>query len=243
MQYWPAIDIVNQVAGETGQASVTTMFDPASNNDVQLTQMRAALQSAGNELLLYYPFEQFTRSLAFPLVTDQAKYDLPPDWSYFVDQTQWDTTNHWPLLGPKSAAEWAWIKGGLVASAPHMRYRVMGNKLEFYPVPASPFGISMEYISSNWVQTPASTDDLPDAAMVQSDGDIVWYHPWLMVKFTKLKWLQLKGFDTSAAAGDFQRMYEALKGKDVGAQVLSLVPQVSPMFIGPGSIPDGSWVV
>jgi hypothetical protein len=69
------------------------------------------------------------------------------------------------------------------------------------------------------------------------------FDPWLMIRYTKLKWLQLKGFDTSAATADFQRMYDALRGKDVGAQVLSLVPQRTPFFIGPWSIPDGNWNV
>jgi hypothetical protein len=245
MQYWPALQIINQVAGETGQTQVQTLFQTADVTEVQNAQLLAALQSAGNELMLYYPWEQFVRTLAFPLIEDQGGYPLPADWAYFIDQTQWDTTNHWPLLGPKSAAEWAWLKGGLLASFPRMRYRVMGNKLEFFPVPASnsEFKMSMEYISGNWVQTTASMDGLPDAALVMADGDIVWYNPWLMVKYTKLKWLQLKGFDQSAAAADFSRMWESLKGKDTGAQVLSLVPKQTPFFIGPWSVPDGNWNV
>jgi hypothetical protein len=64
-----------------------------------------------------------------------------------------------------------------------------------------------------------------------------------MVKYTKLKWMQLKNFPSEAAAADFNRMYDALRGKDVGAQVLSLVPRQTPFFIGPWSIPDGNWNV
>lgn len=238
MQYWPALDIVNQVSGETGQSKVSSLFDATSNEDVQSNQMLAALQAAGNELLLFYPFAQFIRTLSLPLVIGQGGYALPADWAYFVDQTQWDASG--PLMGPKSAAEWAWLKSGTLGPS-GTRYRVMADKLEFLPVPASVSNVSMEYISCNWVQSAnAST---PDASMVRADGDIVWYHPWLMVKYTKLKWLQLKGFDQSAAAADFQRIYEALKGKDVGAEVLSLVRTSSPQWIGWSNIPDGSWSV
>jgi hypothetical protein len=101
----------------------------------------------------------------------------------------------------------------------------------------------MEYVSGNWVQNTNSTDQKPNAAMVMADGDIVWYHPWLMVKYTKLKWMELKGFDSAPAASDFKRMYDSLMGKDVGAQVLSLVPQQTPFFLGPWSLPDGNWNV
>jgi hypothetical protein len=245
MEYWPALQIVNQVAGEVGLAKVQTLFAPDDQNAVQSNQLLSALNSAGNELGFYYPWEQFKKEWVFTLVEGQSSYDLPPGWSYFIDQTQWDRTNHWPLLGPKSAAEWAWLKGGLLASFPRMRYRVMNNKFEVFPTPASnsEYVLSMEYVTENWVQSASSTDQEPNAALVMADGDLVWYQPWLMVKYTKLKWMQLKNFPSEAAASDFQRMYAALQGKDAGAQVLSLVPRQTPVFIGPWSIPDGNWSI
>lgn len=245
MDYWPALQIVNQVAGETGQTLVPTLFNPDDLSDTQNLQLLSALQSAGNELMMYYPWEQFRKELIIQLVAGVGAYPLPHDWAYFIDQTQWDRTNHWPLLGPKSAAEWAWLKGGLLASFPRMRFRVMKNHIEFWPVPESnsEFTMSMEYMIGNWVQTTDAVEQEPNAAYIKADGDICWYHPWLLVKYTKLKWLQLKGFDQSAATADFARLYDALKGKDTGAQVLSLAPRSTPFFIGPWSVPDGNWNV
>ncbi len=97
----------------------------------------------------------------------------------------------------------------------------------------------MEYIRSTWV-APAgggATD------MVTLDSDVCQYDPWLLIKFVRLKFYQLKGFDTKAAEADFIRVFEALTGKDRGAAVLSLTPQCTPIFIGPQSVPDGSWNV
>ena len=240
MLYWNALDIINQVNAENGQPKLVTI----KVDDPLVTQVIAALNAAGNELLMFYTWEQFRREFLVDLVAGQDAYDLPPDWAYFLDQTQWDRTNHWPLLGPKSAAEWAWLKGGLLASFPRMRYRVMNNKFTVWPVPESnsQYHLAMEYMSGWWVGG-STGGGLPTGALVKEDGDVVMYDPWLMVKFTKLKWLQLKGMDSSAAAGDFQRVWEALKGKDTGAQVLSLVPQKTPFFIGPWSVPDGNWNV
>ena len=241
MQYWPALQVLNQVAGEVGLPKMETIVVA---DNVQVNQLLAALNSAGNELNLYYPWEQFHKEIEYQLIADVGNYDLPDDWLYFIDQTQWDRTNHWPLLGPKSASEWAWLKGGLLASFPRMRYRVMANKLEFWPTPASnsQFRMAMEYVSGWWVQ--ADGAPVASKAFVDADGDTLWYHPWLLIKYTKLKWFQLKGFpQADAAAADFKMMYDSLKGKDVGAQVLSLVPQKTPFFIGPWSIPDGNWNV
>lgn len=240
MQYWTALDILRQASGELGLSRFTTY---ASNNDDLAVQMVALLNAAGNDLITYYPWEQFAREFTLNTIVDQDQYDLPSDWSYFKDQTQWDRTNHWPLLGPKSPAEWAWIKGSLVAPLPRLRYRVMNNKFVIYPKPTDPgfssLNLSMEYVSGNWVLTNGTTP----AAMVTTDGDTIQFDPWLMIKFLKLKFYELKQLDVTAFARDFMRVFEGKTGKDTGAPVLSLVPTSQPQFIGPYSIPDGSWNV
>lgn len=238
MNYWSALEVAKQVAGELGLPMPSSLF---GTDEVQATQLLAMLNSAGNELLLYYPWEQFVKQWSWYTVDQQDKYDLPEDWAYFVDQTQWDRTNHWPLMGPKSPQEWAWLKGGLLQAAPRMRYRVYGNKFVLHPVPGTtPFDMAMEYISALWVGDGGAE---PTARMVTADGDQVWYDPWLVVKYIKLKFYELKGFDTTATRSDFMRIFNSLTGKDRGAPKLSLSPRYPPLFIGPWSIPDGSWDV
>jgi hypothetical protein len=199
------------------------------------------MNSAGNDLILFYTWEQFIKQWEWPTVQDQDAYALPVDWLYFTDQTQWDRTNHWPLLGPKSPQEWAWLKGGLLAAAPKMRYRVYQDKFWLHPVPgSSSFNMAMEYVVKNWVLTAGSPDPIP-VDMVTKDGDIIVFHPWLFSKFLKLKFYELKGFDVTSPAADFLRLFESLTGKSKGAPKLSLAPLFPPLFIGPWSIPDGSW--
>ena len=234
--YWSALAITQQVAGELGLPQPTTV---GSSTDVQAIQLLAFLNKAGNELLLYYPWEQFISTWDFNTVVDQDNYDLPDDWRYFTDQTQWDRTSHWPLLGPKSPQEWAWLKGGLLAAAPRMRYRVFQNKFWLHPKPGSDaFNLAMEYINKNWVMNGTTPAD-----MVATGTDIVQYDPWLVISYIKFKFYELKGFDTTGVASDFVRIFNALTGKDKGAPKLSLSPRYPPLFIGPWSIPDGSWDV
>lgn len=237
-KYWPAVDLLKQLSMELGLPIQTTVVNA---DNPQGSQLLAALNSAGNELLQYYPWEQFSAPYQITLEAGKDEYDLPADWSYFVDQTQWDLTNHWPLLGPKSAQEWAYLSGGIVASFPRMRYRVKGDKFCVFPKPESnnTFVLKMEYIRSHWVLGEGNQP----GDMVIKDGDVCQYNPWLLIKFVKLKFYQLKGFDTSGVAADFARMFDALKGKDAGAQVYDLAPRSTPMFIGPHSIPDGNWNV
>lgn len=235
MQFWPAVDILKQLSGELGLPVQTTVVNV---DNVQGSQLLSLLNSAGNELVTYYPWAQFRKQWEFSLVANQESYDLPSDWAYFIDQTQWDRTNHWPLLGPKSAAEWAWLKGGIVAAFPRMRFRVMNGKMFFFPTPESDseYNLAMEYVSGNWVLSGGTP-----RAMITQDGDIPQYDPWLLIKYTKLKFYELKGFEVANVKAEFMRVFESLTGKDTGAEVISLTPMKTPVFIGPWSIPDGSW--
>lgn len=244
--YWAAADILKQVAGELGLPRPATI---TGIEDVQSVQLLSLLNSCGNELLLYYPWAQFSKEWVLPTVVGKGDYDLPTDWMYFKDQTQWDRTDHWPLLGPKSPQEWAWLKGSLAAALPRQRFRVANDKFMLWPIPAAPTVapvepyvppvLAMEYVVKNWVlKTGGVTVDL-----ITQDGDIVMYNPWLVIKFVKVKFYELKGFPTTGVQGDLMRIFNSLTGKDVGAKVLSLAPHYNSEYLGPWSVPDGSWTV
>lgn len=245
MQYWTALKVLTQVAGELGLPAPPTV---TGLSDVQSIQLVALLNAAGNELLLYYPWEQFVKEWEFVTEVNKSDYELPADYAYFRDQTQWDRTNHWPLLGPKSAQEWAWLKGSLVAPLPRLRYRVADNLFKIYPTPTevtSPpsFRLAMEYIKKNWIQQ-GTFPDLEELDMITNDNNILLYNPWLLIKFVKFKFYELKGFNTIGVNADFMRVFDSLTGKDTGAQKLSLSPvQQAVGYIGPWSVPDGSWNV
>lgn len=242
MQYWSALKVLTQVAGELGLPAPPTI---TGLSDLQSVQLLSLLNSGGNELMLYYPWEQFVKEWEFLTELDKADYELPDDYNYFRDQTQWDRTNHWPLMGPKSAQEWAWLKGSLVAPLPRLRFRIADNLFKIYPTPTPgtqppEFKLAMEYIQKNWV---LKTDGITETDMITEDGDLLRYDPWLLIKFVKFKFYELKGFSTTGVNADFMRVFNALTGKDVGAKKLSLAPQNTIPYLGPWSVPDGSWNV
>lgn len=237
--YWEALRVINQIAGELGLTQVASITGTAS---VQTTQLVSLLNSAGNELLTYYPWEQFVREWTFTTVDGQEDYTPSSSVAYFTDQTQWDRTNRWPLLGPKSPQEWAWLKGSLVAALPRMRYRLANGKLKLWPIPgATPLNLSMEFIAREWVQVISGGPYFND--MIINDTDLLQYDPWLLIKFTKLKFYELKGFKTTGVQADFERIFLTLTGKDTGADKLNLAHVQTSQYIGPNSVPDGNWNV
>jgi hypothetical protein len=59
-----------------------------------------------------------------------------------------------------------------------------------------------------------------------------------MVLLTKLKYFQVKSFDTTALMQDYQRYLSVAKANDKGAALLSFAPYPSKVLIGYSNIPD-----
>ena len=59
-----------------------------------------------------------------------------------------------------------------------------------------------------------------------------------MVLATKLKYFQVKGFDTSGLMADYNRYLSVAKANDKGSPNLSFAPYPSKVLIGWANIPD-----
>lgn len=236
-QTFTVIQTIQQAMSEIGLPKPTTAV---SNTEVTVQQFVGLLNRCGNEMLVGYPWEQMCKEWTVPTVAGQAQYDLPTDWNYFLDQTQWDRTNHWPLLGPKSVQEWQWIKSGAISSGPRTRFRVYGAKFEIFPAASTPpQTIVMDYISINWLMDSNNPTLLYSSPV--NDSDIILFDPWVVVSFLKLKFKEEKGLDTTAAQKDFSVVWEARIGKNKGGPILSLTPLPALPFIGIQNVPDGNW--
>lgn len=239
--------VVQQAMIEMG---LVKPIEAVTSKDVTVQQMIALLNRAGSDMVIGYPWQQLTKEYVFTTVEGVTEYPLPDDWSYFLDQTEWDRTNHWPLLGPKTAQEWQWLKGGLLSSGPRIRYRVVNNQFEIFPRDANNAGsttgsgqseLAMEYVSSNWLMDARVANTT--YSMVVNDTDIVMFDCWVISAYLKLKYWEAKGLDTTAYAKDFVNVWEARIGKNKGGPVLTLAPRARSMLIGVNNIPDGSWDV
>lgn len=236
-QTMTVIQTIQQAMTEVGLPKPTSVI---SNTEVTVQQFLALLNRCGNEMVVGYPWEQLVKTWTVPVVAGQASYSLPDDWNYFIDQTQWDQTNHWPLLGPKSAQEWQQLKSGVISSGPRMRYRIVGARFEIFPTPGTPPPvITMEYVTVNWLMDSGNPTLLYYAPA--HDSDVILLDPWVVVAFLKMKFKEEKGLDTTAAQKDFSVAWSSRIGKDKGAPILSLSPDLGSPFVGIHSVPDGNW--
>jgi len=234
-----ANDIINRVAVEVG---LSKSPDAVGDSDQSFVQLTGLLTSAGQELIEIAPWEAFSKTIEFTTTgSDTGIYPLPDDWAYMTDQTSWDHTNNVPIGGPLSPQQWSYLLGrNLVSSTIYASFRLRGEFLELFPTPP-PVGLAVrfEYTSRNWVlqslDTPSDT--------VTSGADVIVYAPILIVKFLKVKWLEAKGLDASAARLEFDTMLQSRLGKDKGAPRLNAGrgPRDIPYLNGFSSVPDSGY--
>ena len=168
------------------------------------------------------------------ILFSQTEYPLPPDYETITDNTHWDKTKHWQMLGPESAQQWQWLKSGYIATGPRVRWRILGDKFQIWPPMNTQEYLGFEYRSKGWAES--STGTVKNS--FTADSDTTFFDDRVMVLYTKLKYFQVKSFDTTALQQDYQRYLQVAKANDKGSATLSFAPYPTKVLIGYANIPD-----
>ncbi len=234
---------INRAAAECG---ITPVTDPYTSVDASFKELVQLLNSAGQEMLGLFEWNKLNRTYSIVTGTTVAnpvgtgKYDLPTDFGYFINQTGWDKTERLPLGGPMTAQDYAYlVNTNLANSTVFVTFRI--NEGQFWVLPDPPLSgqeLNFQYISRNWVQPAGTTDPDLRTDTASAFADTVLYEPILMIKFLKLRFLEAKGFDTTAAVGQFLTMFQSWTGKDVASPVLRMARSRVFPYLGYRNIPE-----
>jgi hypothetical protein len=218
-RFYTANDIINRVAGETGLIPVP---DPFSSTDDTFLQLRTLLNSAGQQLVELYEWQELVREYQITTSSaDTGKYALPADFDRMINQTHWDRTNDVAVAGPLSAQDWTYLLGrDLVSQTIYASFRQVEGEFWLFPQPP-PDGldINFEYMSRNWVGDALDPGARNDT--VQDGADTILIQPILIIKALKVMFMNAKGFDSSSANLEFNAMLDSRLGKDKGARILN----------------------
>jgi hypothetical protein len=168
------------------------------------------------------------------VVCAQTAYDLPADFETITNRTQWDKSKHWEMLGPEDAQQWQWLKSGYISTGPRVRWRILDNQFQIWPIMNTNEYLGWEYRSKGWARS--ATGAIKNS--FTADTDTTVYDDRLIVLGTKLKYFQVKNFDTTALQQDYFRYLNVCKANDKGAPNLSFAPYPSKVLIGYANIPD-----
>jgi len=218
-RYITASAIVNRAAIEVGLNPSSDVF---ADTNPSFVQLRNLLTTCGQDLVETYPWEVLRREhqIITSVPPDTGVYDLPDDFGYMIPQTGWERSENVPLGGPLSPQQWSYLIGrDLVSFTIYASFRIMENKFQIFPQPP-PDGldINFEYISREWVQATGG-GDFGDT--VTANADIVFFKPIMIVQYLRYKFLEAKGFDSSAALGAFEKAALQAAGGNKSAPIIN----------------------
>ena len=165
----------------------------------------------------------------------QTIYPLPSDFDRQIDRTHYDKSKRWEMLGPETAQQWEFLKSSYISTGPRMRYRFIGGNFQIWPNITTNEYLGYEYVSNGWVNQPTT----PQSSFT-ADTDTCIFPDRLMVLGLKLRFFEVKGFDSTAYYRDFYQQLNVAKANDGGSMTLSMAPKMSSVLIGFENIPDGS---
>lgn len=197
-----------------------TYVDAVTNANTVATTQQASATSVGGTVTF-----------------SKTKYDLPPDYETITDNTHWDKTKHWQMLGPVDAQQWQWLKSGYISTGPRVRWRILGGEFQIWPPYNTQEYLGFEYRSKGFVRNTAG--DVLNS--FQADTDTTVLDDTVIVLATKLKYFQIKSFDTTSLYQDYMRYLNVAKANDKGSATLSFAPQPSAVLIGWANIPDSNY--
>lgn len=218
-RYQTVLSVVQDAMGDLGLVRPTAVM---ASNDNTVMQMRSLLKTAGQELLEREDWQLF--EVDWPLTTTPPTkiYDLPDDFNGFINDTFWNNTSRFPVVGPLEPQAWRQVTArNLGGTTIALLYRMLGDKIEFYYVPTAAQTLYLTYHSRGWVRdaiSPTTLRDYPSA-----DADVVLIPPLVIKHLLRKKWREAKGFDSTAATQDFEVALATALSRDRIATKLRLV--------------------
>jgi len=223
---------VSSMSSTTGLTTNPTYFQVVGVGVQQDTFLTAA--GGGTVTLsLAATGTQTASSLTFT----QTMYPFPSDFDRLIDRTDWDKSQHWEMLGPETAQQWEWLKSGFISTGPRVRFRVLGNLFQIWPAIGANHVLGFEYVSKAWAASSLAVAQNSFTA----DTDTCIFNDRLMVLFLKMKYFEIKGFDTTALMRDFTSELDLAKAHDAGSPTLSMNPRINSILIGWENIPDSGY--
>jgi hypothetical protein len=178
---------------------------------------------------------------ASPGQTERA-YPLPEDFYDWIDQTQWNATTQLPGIGPVSPQDWKTLIVRNLRATLSFYWQVRDNQIWILSPPDSAQDLTFFYQSYAWVRDADDVDLYKNRAT--KNGDTILLDPVLVTLLAKVKWLEIKGFDSAAAMRDFQINFESRKASEKGAPVLSMAGRsVFPLLDARVNTPDTGYGV
>lgn len=187
-----------------------------------------------------------------PLTFAQDTFPEPPGLDWLQNQTMWDRTNHWTLLGPSSPQFDQYFNSGITNTGPRRHFRQLGpyaNSFRIWPPPlelTAPLQLVFEYLSMYAVVVDGGAPVPPAtptfAQYFANDDDSVLLDEQALIMGIKWMFWEAKGMGSYVT---FQNRWldyvDRLIARDGAAPILQMNKTLGSTLISPANVQDGSF--
>lgn len=232
------LSALSSTTGLTTNPTYFSVLGTGINMDTQLVSVNGGAATAVIS-------QAATATGTVTLTFAQTFYAMPSDYDRLVNDTEWDKTQRWQILGPQSSQEWQFLKSGDIATGPRERFRIFGDFFNVWPPLSSNRFFGFEYVRNQWVKVASAADTSKSSFTVDTDTCI--YADQVMVESLKLRMSKAGGFPHILAgysprdiqSGFANRQLDQAKANDAAARILSLSRRPAGLLISQDNVQDG----
>ena len=221
---------VSSITNASSIVGLDTTYQVTGLGINQATYIASA--PSGSTIPLSQPAISTATGTTFTLT--KVRYAMPADYDRIIDDTEWDKSKHWKMLGPETPQQWEWLTSGYISTGPRIRFRIFGGYFQIWPAIGTEDTLGFEYTGKYWAMDSGGT---PKSSFT-ADTDTCIYPDRLMVLGLKLKYFTVKGFDITALYKEYRDELSLALANDAGSPTISMAPRPSNVLIGWANIPD-----
>ena len=226
--------LLNIIQDCARELSIPVPLVVMTNNTNDIQRLLALGVAACDELADEKDWQALQRAYSFTTTPGVDLYELPPDYLRAIKRTFWTTRNTRPLNGSTNAANWSTLNNGYGATS-STRFRLVGNKIQVFPMPTAPETLSFEYISIAYVWDGTIQNF---KQVFTADSDVPAYHARCLTNFIIYKWKATTGFPTQDALENFNESLKSAKAADKPGNVVSMIGPVGMPLLGVANMPE-----
>jgi len=247
------------ITGITAGTSTITPYDFAVSANGLPVAARVKSVDSSSQVTLTMSNTNSTAVTA-TVTFSQDTYPEPNDFGRMIDQTWYDRTNRWRLLGPDSPQQDQFVRSGIVALGPRRHFRQIGQGPGFqsgqqatingsaaasyriWPPPTelvTPLQLVFEYITANVIVVGGVGGTYSNTWT--SDTDLCLLDDRALIHGLKYRYWQQKGFNWADLKAVYDAYVNRLKAFDGGSKTLSIVPRMVPFLIDVTNVQDSNF--
>ena len=202
---------------------------------------RVLTVDSATQITMSIPATSTLTAMAITFIKDT--YAQPTDFDRYMDETWWDKTNRWQLIGPDSSQQAQFQDSGILATGPRRHFRDVGpysNNFRIWPPPAeivAPINLSYEYITIYNVRVNGSSSSFTQ--YFANDADTPILNDLAIVMGIKWRFWEQKGFNWVVKRTEYDQYVDRQIARDGGRKTLSLVPNRPGFLISSAHVQDG----